>query len=117
MRKCVLLILVLALFSSINFTGCSSVDPKEQHFGYGVVYMQKGDFDRSRTEFYRVLEIEPNCPEAEYNLALIADSLKDIKKTIKWAELAIKHYGERKTAAESGKVSFTEEDQKKVSIP
>ncbi|MCD4657895.1 MAG: tetratricopeptide repeat protein, partial [Planctomycetes bacterium] len=116
MRNCVLLILVLALFSSIIFTGCRSVDPKEQYFGYGIVYMQKGDFDRSRTEFYRVLEIEPNCPEAEYNLALIADSLKDIKNAIKWAELAIKHYGERKTAAESGKISFTEEDQEKVSM-
>ncbi len=115
MRKCVFIVLILTLFSSINFTGCRSVDPKEQHFGYGIVYMQKGDYDRSRQEFYKVLEIEQNCPEAEYNLALIADSLKDIKKSIKWAELAIKHYGERKSASETGTVSFTEDDQIKVS--
>ena len=115
MRLVVPLLLIFVVLSSFFVAGCQSVDPSQQHFGQGEVYMRKGDFGRAISEFYKVLEEKPKCPEVYHNLAIIADLQKDVENAIRYSEMAIKFYGEKKSAADTGEGTFTEDDMMNTS--
>ncbi len=92
---------------------CETVTPREKHFGQGEIYLRDGRYERAELEFSEVLALEPDNPEAEFNLGLIAQNQGDLEKAKFWYQKAIEHFIAKKKKSEdkSSKVYFTLEDK------
>jgi Tfp pilus assembly protein PilF len=57
-------------------------DPQETRVKIGLIYFEKGDYDKAATEFTLVLAAEPTNDRVRYYLASVYGELKDDSRAV-----------------------------------
>jgi len=75
-----------------NAPAADDREPVERWRDYAIGLLIRGDYERSRVAFDRVLELEPDDPAAHVGLAWVARLYRDPEQARRWLEeLAEKH--------------------------